>query len=144
MHEEEIADCLDLMLESIKLIESRFLKVESPDEFVQSSEGITLLDAIAMRLQVIGELVKKIQKMVPSFLEPYSDVEWDKIARFRDLVSHHYDQVDHEIVYDICKVHIPRLKLILLKIHADLSASDNNQPWKPISENNLLKKIQRS
>ncbi len=36
--------------------------------------------------------------MDSSFLDPYSDVEWNKIARFRDLVSHHYDQVDHEII----------------------------------------------
>ena len=71
MYEEEIADCLNLMLESIKLIEFRFLKVGSSGEFVQSSEGITLLDAIAMRLQVIGESVRKIQKMDSSFLKPY-------------------------------------------------------------------------
>ena len=54
MYEEEIADCLALMLESIKLIEMRFQKAESSDEIVQSSEGITLLDAIAMRLQVMA------------------------------------------------------------------------------------------
>jgi uncharacterized protein with HEPN domain len=128
MHEEEIADCLALMLDSIKLIESRFQKVGSPGEFVQSSEGITLLDAIAMRLQVIGESVRKIQKMDSSFLDPYSDVEWNKIARFRDLVSHHYDQVDHEIVYDICKVHIPTLKLTLQKVPSDISAPEKNKP----------------
>ena len=128
MHEAEIADCLALMLESIKLIESRFQQIGSPAEFVQSSEGTTLLDAIVMRLQVIGESVRKIQKMDFSFLDLYSDVEWDKIARFRDLVSHHYDQVDHEIVYDICKVHIPTLKLTLQKVHSDLSAPDGNQP----------------
>ena len=116
MYEEEIADCLALMLESIKLIEMRFQKAESADEIVQSSEGITLLDAIAMRLQVIGESVRKIQKMDSSFLDSYSDVEWNKIARFRDLVSHHYDQVDHEIVFDICKVHIPTLKLTLQRV----------------------------
>jgi len=77
---------------------------------------------------VIGESVRKIQKMDSLFLDLYSDVEWDKIARFRDLVSHHYDQVDHEIVYDICKVHIPTLKLTLQKVHSDLSAPDKNQP----------------
>ena len=127
MHEDEIVDCVDLMLESIKLIESRFQQVGSPGEFVQSSEGTTLLDAIVMRLQVIGESVRKIQKMVFSFLHLYSDVEWDKIARFRDLVSHHYDQVDHEIVYDICKVHIPKLKSTLQKIRSELPAPDNKQ-----------------
>lgn len=60
MHEEEIADYLDLMLESIELIESRFLKIGLPDEFVQSPNGITYLDAISMRLQVVGESVRKI------------------------------------------------------------------------------------
>ena len=127
MYEEEIADCLALMLESIKLIEMRFQKAESSDEFVQSSEGITLLDAIAMRLQVIGESVRKIQKMDSSFLDSYSDVEWNKIARFRDLVSHHYDQVDHEIVFDICKVHIPMLKRTLQRIFPDISAQEKNR-----------------
>ena len=126
MHEEEIADYLDLMLESIKLIENRFLKIQLADEFVQSGDGITLLDSISMRLQVIGESVRKIQKLDPSFLDPDPNVEWDKIARFRDFVSHHYHQVDHEIVYDICKVHIPRLKITLQKIRSELPTLNNN------------------
>ena len=119
---EEITDYLDLMLESIELIESRFSKIGVADEFVQSSSGITYLDAISMRLQVVGESVRKIQKIKPSFLKRYSEIEWDKIARFRDFVSHHYSQVDHEIVFDICKVHIPQLKDALNKIRSDLSA----------------------
>jgi uncharacterized protein with HEPN domain len=123
MREEEIADYLDLMLESIQLIESRFTKIRIPDEFVQSADGTTLLDAISMRLQVIGEAVRKIQKMNPTFLDPYPGVEWDKIARFRDLVSHHYQQVDYEIVYDICKTHMPRLKDTLYEIRSKLSSS---------------------
>ena len=39
MHEDEIVDCVDLMLESIKLIESRYLKIQLPDEFMQSADG---------------------------------------------------------------------------------------------------------
>jgi len=80
-----------------------------------------------MRLQVIGESVRKIQKIDSSFLDSYSAVEWNKIARFRDLVSHHYDQVDHEIVFDICKVHIPTLKLTLQRIPSDISAPEKNK-----------------
>ena len=121
---EEITDYLDLMLESIELIEGRFSKIGVADEFVQSSSGITYLDAISMRLQVVGESVRKIQNIKPSFLKRYSEIEWDKIARFRDFVSHHYSQVDHEIVFDICKVHIPQLKDALNKICSDLSAPD--------------------
>jgi len=125
MLDEEIADCLDLMLECIELIENRFLDIRSAGEFVQSADGVTLLDAISMRLQVVGESVRRIQKTDPSFLSAYSHIEWDKIARFRDLVSHHYEQIDHEIVYDICKVHIPKLKHGLQKIRFDFRAREN-------------------
>jgi uncharacterized protein with HEPN domain len=89
------------------------------EDFCSSSEGATLLDAIAMRLQVIGESVKQIQKLDPPFLKTYHEIQWDKIARFRDLVSHHYENVDHEIVYDICKNHIPRLNISLEKMLKD-------------------------
>jgi uncharacterized protein with HEPN domain len=68
MPEEEIVDYLDLMLDSIALIEGRFATMHSPDEFVQSMDGMTLLDAISMRLQVIGESVRKIQKIAPLIL----------------------------------------------------------------------------
>ncbi len=125
MHEEELFDYLELMLHSIELIESRFQKIRIPDDFVESSDGITFLDAISMRLQVIGESVRKTQKVDPSFLKRYSEIEWDKIARFRDFVSHHYSQVDHEIVFDICKVHVPKLKIALQKIHSELSVPDS-------------------
>jgi uncharacterized protein with HEPN domain len=50
----------------------------------------------------------------------YSNIVWDKLARFRDLVSHHYTHIDHEIVFDICKVHIPKLKNTLQKMRSDL------------------------
>jgi uncharacterized protein with HEPN domain len=117
----EIAVYFDLVRESINLIEERFSKIREPSDFVDSAEGVVLLDSISMRLQVIGESIRKIQKTDSSFLNRYPDIEWDKIARFRDLVSHHYEQIDHEIVYDICKVHIPALQRTLEKIQFDLS-----------------------
>jgi uncharacterized protein with HEPN domain len=122
----EITEYFDLVRESIDLIEERFSKINEPNDFVESAEGVVLLDAISMRLQVIGESVRKIQKTDSSFLNRYSDIEWDKIARFRDLVSHHYEQIDHEIVYDICKVHIPELKKTLKKIQFDVSKGKIN------------------
>jgi hypothetical protein len=55
MREDEILDHLDLMLESIELIEKRFSRIRLPEDFVLSLDGVTLLDAVSMRLQVIGE-----------------------------------------------------------------------------------------
>jgi uncharacterized protein with HEPN domain len=125
MPEDEIVEILDLMVESIKLIRERFLKIQIPDDFVSTSEGLILLDAICMRLQVIGESVKQLQKINPSFLQRYADIEWDKIARFRDLVSHHYEHVDHEVVYDICKAHIPKLGEVIPEMRTAFSETGN-------------------
>ena len=127
MSEEEIADTLDLMLESIILVQERFSTITEPEDFVSTSDGVTFLDAISMRLQVIGESVKRIQKNDLSFLGRYAEIEWDKIARFRDLVSHHYEHVDHEIVYDICQNHIPRLKNVIEKMIQGLSEMESMQ-----------------
>ena len=124
MHEDAIRDNLYFMFESVELIEKRFSGIRVPEDFVLSSNGTTLLDAVSMRLQVIGESVRKIQKLDPAYLNRYSDIGWDKLARFRDFLSHQYANIDHEIVFDICKVHIPQLKKILQKMRADLPVDE--------------------
>jgi len=116
MLDDIIRDNLQIILESIVLIESRFSKINSANDLVSSANGVLILDAIAMRLQVVGELLKKINKMNKSLLENYQEIEWDKIMRLRDIVSHHYEKVDHEIIFDICKNHIPRLKSTIHEI----------------------------
>jgi uncharacterized protein with HEPN domain len=123
MPENEVLDILDLILESIKLVQKRFSKIRVPDDFVVTAEGVTLLDAVSMRLQVIGESVKRIEKSDPLLLQRYAEIEWDKIARFRDLVSHHYEHVDHEIVYDICETHIPKLREVIQEMRSEFFES---------------------
>jgi len=127
MSEDDILDILNLMFESIRMVQDRFSKIGMSEDFVSTPNGVTLLDAISMRLQVIGESVKKIQKTDLAFLNRYAEIEWDKIARFRDLVSHHYEHVDHEIVYDICRNHIPRLKDVIEKMIKGLPEMENLQ-----------------
>jgi len=116
MYNSIVSDNLQIILESIILIEERFSKVDTPDKFVNSPEGVLLLDSVAMRLQVIGELTKKIHKIDSSLLDEYQEVEWNKIIKLREIISHHYEMVDHEIIFDICENHIPLLKSTIRKI----------------------------
>ena len=46
--------------------------------------------------------------------------EWKKIMKLRDIISHHYDIIDHEIIFDICSNHIPQLKVTVQKIIEEL------------------------
>ncbi len=128
MLDDIIQDNLQIILESIVLIENRFFKINSADDLVSSADGVLILDAIAMRLQVVGELLKKINKMDKSLLENYPEIEWDKIMRLRDIVSHHYEKVDHEIIFDICIHHIPRLRSTIHKIIDKESSGNPDNP----------------
>jgi len=60
MREDEILDHLDFMLESVELIEKRFSRIRLPEDFVLCLDGVTLLDAVSMRLQVIGESARNV------------------------------------------------------------------------------------
>lgn len=113
MPDEIIFENLQLISDSIDLIVERFSKIKYPDDLVSNEGGVLLLDAIAMRLQVIGELLKKIDKKDPSFLKIYTGINWNNIMRLRDIVSHHYEKVDHEIIFDVCQNHIPKLRQAL-------------------------------
>ncbi len=109
MPNEVIFENLQLISKSLNLITKRFSKIKQPDDFVSNDSSILVLDAIAMRLQVVGELLKKIEKTNNSFFKNYNEIPWDKVMRLRDIVSHHYEEVDHEIIFDICKNHLPKL-----------------------------------
>jgi uncharacterized protein with HEPN domain len=110
MPDEIISENLFLIFESVELILKRFEDIRKPDDFVLDDNGVTILDSIAMRLQVVGELLKTIEKADNSFLNNYGEINWENIMRLRDIVSHHYEKVDHEIIYDICQNHLPLLK----------------------------------
>jgi len=116
MFDDVIFENLQLISESLDLINDRFLKINQPDDFVSNENGVLILDAIAMRLQVAGELLKKIEKRNKSFLKQYNEINWDNIMRLRDIVSHHYEKVDHEIIFDICKNHLTKLRKTIQKM----------------------------
>ena len=110
MPEGFVIDNLQGILDSIELIETRFVGVANSDDFVMNANGVLMLDSICMRLQIIGELLKKINKISPVIWANYPQVEWPNIMKLRDIISHHYDHVDHEIIYDICQSNMPALK----------------------------------
>jgi uncharacterized protein with HEPN domain len=110
---EDIQDC-------IGLVKKRFENIKSAEEFLEDEEGLTKLDAISLRLQVIGESVKNVEKRDKEFFKNYSAINWREIMKLRDLISHHYYELDYEIVFDICKNEIPKLEVIVGKIINDL------------------------
>lgn len=122
MPDNFIIDNLQGILDSIELIEIRFAGIDQSDNFVMNSGGVLVLDSICMRLQVIGELLKKIDKIDAAIWERYPQIEWPNIIKLRDIISHHYTQVDHEIIYDICQNNLPDLKKVVQQMIRDHAA----------------------
>ena len=115
---------LEVILEHIITCEKRFSEIHSPNDFNATDYGITLLDAIVIRLQAIGENFKRLLKHDNLLFEKYPEIEWDKIIRFRDFISHHYEKLDYEIIYEICQNDLPIIKEIVL---SELNKGEHNK-----------------
>lgn len=88
------------ILEMIGRIQS---SLKDKNDFMKNYE---LQDATLMRLQVIGENIKKI----PSEIKKDNKISWRKFERLRNLISHKYNSVDYEIVWNFIKKNLPELK----------------------------------
>ncbi len=71
MYKELLIDKFLDVVECIDIIESRFIEIKNPEDFVESANGVENLDSIAMRLQVIGEIIGKINKTESQLLNQY-------------------------------------------------------------------------
>lgn len=119
---ELVQDILQHILESTRLITKRFAAISSPADFLSSEEGLEKLDAICMQLIAIGEGVKQIDKVTKGTLLPrYPQVEWKAVMGMRDMLAHHYFQLDAEVVYTVCADHIDVLRQTVERILADLA-----------------------
>jgi len=79
------------------------------------------LDAICMQLISIGEGLKNLDKITNNaLLYRYPQIEWKKVKGMRDIISHHYFDLDVEAIYEVCKNHIDVLALTVEKIIKDL------------------------
>ena len=118
MHDPIILERLDIILEHVSVIGERMKKVPDAEYFVSIEEGQILYDSILIRLQAIGENIKKIEKIDPGFTENTLGENASKIIRFRDIVSHHYELMDYQVIYNIASIHIPALQTAIKQFSA--------------------------
>ncbi len=117
MDKKNTEELLEYILFSIVLIEKRFASIHSSDDFLKNTSGLEKLDAISMRLQTIGEAIKNILKTDQSTLLEFTHSEyWSNIVKLREIISHHYIDIDAEIVFEICDEELAELKDNISKI----------------------------
>lgn len=55
-------------------------------------------------------------------MERYPQVDWKGAKGMRDIITHHYFDLDAEAVYNVCAAKLPEMKSVLLKIIEDIEA----------------------
>ncbi len=116
MLNEPLRNDLLLVLEHIDEALSYFAETKTAEDFFATKQGKAYYDAILMRLQVTGELLKKSYTRNENIFKPHSEIPWNEIIRMRDLISHHYDKLQHEVVFDLCENELPKLRQALKEI----------------------------
>ena len=69
--------------------------------------------AVVRALEIIGEATKRLPM---DLREQYPDIPWKGMAGMRDRIIHGYDNVDYQIVWDVVKDDIPRIRPQLQQI----------------------------
>lgn len=122
-YDKELAgDILKNILWAINQINKRFRSIKSNEDFIKDDAGLEKLDSICMQLINIGEALKQIDKLTDKkLLKQYEKIEWARVMGMRDIITHHYFDIDSEIVYNVCAEHLPTLKITVETILNDLS-----------------------
>jgi uncharacterized protein with HEPN domain len=74
------------------------------DEFMRSS---LIQDAVIWNFEIIGEASKQLSDEAKA---KHPEIAWPDIARFRDVLIHHYMGVDLKRVWNVVERHLPALR----------------------------------
>lgn len=111
---KRIADTIERIIENSKV-------VNDSQYYVLSSAGMERLESTCMLILAIGKSVKGIDKMTNKQLFPnYPEVDWKGVMGIRDIIAHHYFDIDEAIVFDVVKNKLPSMLVVIKRIIADL------------------------
>lgn len=122
MYDKELVrEILQQILTAADTILFRFEPVNSVSFFTDSHEGMEKLDAICMLLSAIGESLKNLDKVTNgALLAVYPEINWRGAKAMRDIISHHYFNIDAEIIFNVCNNNIAPLRQTIQKMLTDI------------------------
>ena len=109
MHDEELLYySLKRIASTIERIINNSQAIDDSQYYVLSPAGMERLESTCMLLFAIGESIKGIDKMTRKQLLPnYPEVDWKGAMGIRDIIAHHYFDIDESIVFDVVKNKLP-------------------------------------
>ncbi len=122
MHNEELLYySLKRIASTIERIIDKSKNIDDAQYYVLSPIGMERLESTCMLLLAIGESIKGIDKMTQKRLFPnYPEVDWKGVMGIRDIIAHHYFDIDESIVFDVVKNKLPGMLETINKMIEDI------------------------
>jgi len=92
---DNIAFNLHALIESIEKIELYSKDFNDADKFYYDQKSF---DASMMQFVVIGEIISRLDE---KFKISHSEIPWQKIKDFRNIIAHDYFGIDADEIWDI-------------------------------------------
>ena len=122
MHDEELLYySLKRIASTIERIINNSQAIDDSQYYVLSPAGMERLESTCMLLLAIGESIKGIDKMTQKqLLANYPEVDWKGAMGIRDIIAHHYFDIDEYIVFDVVKNKLPGMLETINKMIEEL------------------------
>jgi uncharacterized protein with HEPN domain len=104
-HPERAQDYLEHILEALERIQ-RYTSGKSVDEFLAST---LLQDGVLRNLGIVGEAAHRLLADAPEFVATHPEIPFAKIYATRNRITHAYEEVDTEIVWNLIMHDVPAL-----------------------------------
>lgn len=113
------------ILQTVERILANSETINSPSFYLLTPSGMERLESTCMLLIAIGEGVKGVDKLTEKNLfSHYPGIDWKGVMGMRDIIAHHYFDLDAEIVYDVIKNDLPQLRETLEQIINEFDKCD--------------------
>ena len=89
-----------------------------------SSTGVAILDSICMQFIAIGESLKGLDKVTKGkLLSTYPEIDWKNVKGLRDIIAHHYFEVDADQIWWIIENELQPLKMAICEMIESLKVN---------------------
>ena len=122
MYDEELLYySLNRIASTIERIIDNSKAIDDSQYYLLSPTGMERLESTCMLLLAIGESIKGIDKMTQKqLLSNYPEVDWKGVMGIRDIIAHHYFDIDESIVFDVVKNKLPGMLETINKMIEEL------------------------
>lgn len=117
----QVLDVLASVLTAARRVRQRSEGLGTVADLTSSEQAVERLDAICMQLLVLGESLKRLDRITGRQLLPrYPQVDWRAVKGLRDVIGHDYGGVDAAAILDLCRQDIPVLIETVERMVSDL------------------------